>query len=416
MKRDPAWAEGIKGSAITEKQEQMQRCLDALGNPEYGRRVIHIAGTNGKGSIGAGLTEALSLLESNGCVGHFSSPHVRNYAERIRIAEHGQQARMIREEELNQVDRFLYARGMRAEHLSYFSWSLLEALVFFAKKGCTYLVIEAGIGGLLDVTNVLNPVLSVISSISRDHESVLGSTLSEIAQHKAGIIKQGVPVVSANQCAEVELVLCARAEAQHAPLTLLRPGDAGDAAHLLCEEPARMSFSYRGRRFSTQLIGLHQLQNMGTALLAMEQLSIPLPIREQALARVQWLGRFQRIYRDPDIWIDGAHNEDAVAHVLGNWRWLGIEKPILIFGQHRGKIREIPLRRLFDAAEEVYEITAIDEEKECDAQMCRQLERAIKKSRSLNGRTIFICGSLYILGAALRCVVPAERRSRSTRI
>ncbi|MDY3052697.1 MAG: Mur ligase family protein [Ndongobacter sp.] len=409
MRRDPAQSEDNRENVFTEKQAQLQRCLDVLGNPERGRRVMHIAGTNGKGSIGACLTEALSLRNPGRSVGHFSSPHVRDYRERIRVAENGQSARMIRQEELNQADRMLHAAGMRAEQMSYFSWSLLEALVFFAQKGCADLVIEAGIGGLLDVTNVLSPALSVISSISRDHEGVLGSTLSEIARHKAGIIKQGVPAVSANQCAEVEQVLRARAAAQHAPLALLRPEEAGDAVHILYEEPARMSFSYRAHRFSTQLIGLHQLQNMGTALLAMEQLSIPLSIQKQALDRVQWLGRFQRIHRAPDIWIDGAHNDDAVAQVLANWRWLGIEKPILIFGQHPGKIRELPLRRLFAASEEVYEITAIDEEAECDAQMRRQLERAIKKSRSLNGRTIFICGSLYILGAALRCVAPVVR-------
>ncbi len=264
-----------------------------LGLPAAGQKYFHVAGTNGKGSVCACLH---SLLNASGInAGLFTSPHLVHFRERIRDAE-----RMISTEEMVQgLESIRKISTAWDPHPTFFEITFALAMDWFRKRKREWVVLETGMGGRLDSTNVVTPQVCIITSIGLDHQSSLGHTLTEIAGEKAGIIKPGVPIVTLKQSPEVMQVISAVARERGAPLTVVTT-------------PIR---SHR-----VALAGQHQLWNAALAVAAFKAAGFTLSdqVLRKGLGEVEWPGRFQRL-NDERLIIDGAHNPAAADTLTRTW-------------------------------------------------------------------------------------------------
>lgn len=288
---------------------RIEELLRGLGSPQRSLRFVHVAGTNGKGSTCAYVS---SVLQESGCkVGLFTSPYLICFEERIRV-----NGENISSADLDRVTRQVrdVAESMD-EHPTEFELMTAVAFLHFAQQGCDIVVAEVGLGGRLDSTNVIeSPEVCVISRIGIDHVAMLGDTLAQIANEKAGIIKQGVPVVSWPQDPEAQEVVERVAKENEAALTtvsldslevlpLERPG--GDAAI--------RPFMYDGVCYATRLLGSYQPANAAVAIEACRVLAeqgwrIEETDIAAGIAKAQWPGRFQLVASSPDFVVDGGHN------------------------------------------------------------------------------------------------------------
>ncbi len=307
-----AWLYGTQRFGIKLGLENVQRLLRELAVPGKGQRIIHVAGTNGKGSVCAFID---SIARAAGYrTGLFTSPHLITYRERIRV-----NGEMIGQQEV--------ARGLGAlremirdwdPHPTFFEITTALAVDHFKIAGCELIVLETGLGGRLDATNALTPIVSVLTPIGYDHEKWLGSTLEAIAAEKTGIIKPHLPVISARQEPEAEKVIRARAAE--------------------CEAPLDFVAAVIDRRYNIALAGKHQRENAALAIAALRAGNVP--ITEDAIARglasVQWPARFQRW--DERMTIDGAHNPSGARVLADTWReQFGEERATIILGVLREK-------------------------------------------------------------------------------
>ena len=285
--------------------DNIWRLLAALGEPQNELRFIHVAGTNGKGSVCAMID---SVCRSAGMkTGLFTSPHLVRFNERIQING-------LPIDDTDVVAGIHRIRELIDEehHPTFFEITTALAFHYFRVEGVDLVVLETGLGGRLDATNVVRPLVSVVTAIDMDHQKWLGDTLTGIAAEKAGIIKPNVPIVSAPQFAEVQSVLQKVASERSAPISLVGI-------------PVEGLF--------IGLAGAHQRTNAALALLAIGKAGIhvsPQAIKE-GLANVHWPGRFQRI--NDRIVLDGAHNPAAIKCVVETWRQcVGPERATIIFG------------------------------------------------------------------------------------
>ena len=309
--------------------ESVTELLLRLGNPQDKVKVIHVAGTNGKGSTTAYLA---SILATQGYkVGRYISPAVFSYRERIQISAKDSKEAYATEyitkrgiidaiTLIKQTCEAMVEEGW--SHPTSFEVETAMAFLYFHWQAVDFAVIEVGLGGRLDATNVMKrPACCVITSISLDHMQYLGDTLAKITKEKAGIIKDQVPVVTCNTQPEVTQVLYEAAQEHNAPLTMV---DAS-IARLKDFLPGKTVFEYLGQEYEIALLGKHQITNAVLAIAVIEVLSnqgYPVAIQSviQGLACTSWRGRFEIIARDPYFVIDGAHNEDAALKLVENIR------------------------------------------------------------------------------------------------
>ncbi len=294
--------------------DNITRLLSAAGNPQKKFRVVHVAGTNGKGSTSAMIE---SMIRTSGATtGLFTSPHLVNFTERIRL--NGEE---IAEEDVIDLASEVRNISEKMEELSptFFEVVACMAFLYFARHDVDWAVVEVGLGGRLDATNVLLPDVSVITAVGHDHCEFLGKTLKEIVGEKAGIIKARVPVVTAAQSPEAMEVLQRRAEEKDC--RLFTYGN-DFTAELLSDSLRGITFSYRGEReyegVEVPLAGKHQMTNASLAVKTVEILSekygMTADIRK-GLAEVKWPGRLEMANDDPPILIDGAHNPHAATEL-----------------------------------------------------------------------------------------------------
>lgn len=285
--------------------------LAALGDPHRRYPVVHIAGTKGKGSVGA--MTAAALTASGLRTGLYSSPHLQDYRERFRVDGD----LITREDFIAAVNR-LRPVADQIPGITWFEVTTALALMYFAERAVDVAVIEVGLGGRLDATNVVMPVTSVITSLSYDHTHLLGDSLTSIAREKGGIIKQGVPVVSAPQSPEALAVLAEIAQQNEAPLSLV----GRDWLYDPCSGDLEGEYFRAGpagaplEPYRTNLIGEHQALNATVALAVLDRLrAAGMAINGDdirvGLARVDWPGRLEVIHRDPLVVLDAAHNASS---------------------------------------------------------------------------------------------------------
>ena len=311
--------------------ERMWRILAALDHPE--RRlppVIHIAGTNGKGST---LAMIRAGLEGAGHVTHaYTSPHLARFHERIRLA-----GDLIDEDLLSDMlDRCLVANGTDA--ITYFEITTAAALLAFAETPADYTLLEVGLGGRLDATNVVDtPALCVITPVDMDHQQYLGDTLGRIAGEKAGIIKRGVPVIVGRQHDDGLAVIEAQAARLSAPLYAY-----GQHWHVW-EEAGRLVFQDETGLLDLPkptLLGAHQIENAGIALAALRVMGKGEAACEAAMTRAVWPARMQRLRHGPlvdsapraEVWLDGGHNPHAAHAIAALLAGMGARPTHLICG------------------------------------------------------------------------------------
>lgn len=290
---------------------RMRLLMAELGNPQEKYPCIHVAGTKGKGSTSAFCASALQAAGHK--VGFYSSPHLQDFVERIQInstpISHAEFANLI-EEIKPAINLF--------PNLTTFEITTALAFLHFAKNRVDSAVIEVGLGGRLDATNIITPVVSVITSLSYDHTAVLGNTLTLIAGEKAGIIKPGVPVVSSPQKGEALAVLENISTERHCSFTLVgREFTYQTDDHTLDGQSFRIKNTLASEQnslsFFIPLLGEHQVENAVTAYTALKQ--SPFNISDKAViqgfASVKWPCRFEIISKDPVVILDSAHNADA---------------------------------------------------------------------------------------------------------
>lgn len=281
--------------------ERMLAFNELLGFPDKNCRIIHVAGTNGKGSVSNML--ASSLAAHGYKTGIYTSPHIEDFRERMRIARPGQVAEMVSKE---YVYSFIlrYKEDFNRLSLSFFEITTGMALKWFADEGADFVVLEVGLGGRLDSTNIVCPELSIITSIGLDHCDLLGHTLAEVAKEKAGIIKDGVPVVIGEKHPETQAVFEACANEHKSVLRY-----AEDADPTLWHEAERI-------RKAMDLQGVCQIKNLRTVMTALDILGLSDEKSVDALihtaSRMDFHGRWEKLMDEPLVICDIGHNSHAL--------------------------------------------------------------------------------------------------------
>ena len=384
--------------------ENIIEVLHALGDPQEAFPSVHVAGTNGKGSTCAMIEAAARTAGKR--TGLYTSPHLVEPTERIVI-----DGKPV--SKLQFVDAFnrVHAVGLRMDtHPTYFETVTAMAFLLFRDAGIELGVIEVGLGGRLDATNVVHPALSVITPVDFDHEAFLGSSLEQIAGEKAGILKPGRNAVIAPQRPEAESVIRGRAAEIGAPLDLVRDTEFQDI-HI---DRYHSEFAFRRTSIHCPLAGHHQVVNAATAAAALFKLDIS----PEGIENTHWPGRLEVVSQEPDIILDGAHNP-AGARALAQHihDFYSDRKVWLIYGAMRDKSVQEITEILFPLASEVVVTApafarALRPEALAEAsdypsiRVAGNLNRAFDMTKSAApSDVIFITGSLYLVGEARALLV-----------
>ncbi len=396
--------------------DRMHRLLAALGHPE--RRVppvIHVAGTNGKGSTQAMIRAG---LEAGGDRVHaYTSPHLARFHERIRLA-----GELISEPALTALlDECMLANG--GETITFFEITTAAAFLAFARTPADWTLLEVGLGGRLDATNVVDrPALTILTPISIDHQQYLGETLAEIAGEKAGIVKRGVPVVVGPQPPEAMAVIEARASRLGAPLLAW-------GQHWHCHaDRGRMVFQDEAGLLDLPLPNLpgpHQIQNAGAALAALRHLGRDEAACEAAVTRAFWPARMQRLRHGPlaesapgvELWLDGGHNPAGGEAVAATLAGMARRETFLICGMLNTKDVAGYMRPIAPEATRLYAVEIPGEKNTLPAEATRDAAQAAglaaRTATSVDDALaeiaatspearVLICGSLYLAGQVLK--------------
>ncbi|AUQ69027.1 bifunctional folylpolyglutamate synthase/dihydrofolate synthase [Phaeobacter inhibens] len=395
--------------------DRVWRLLAALDNPQDKLPpVIHLAGTNGKGSTQAMIRAG---LEGGGKSVHaYTSPHLARFHERIRLA-----GELISEQHLSEVLDECYAKN-GGENITYFEITTVAGLLAFSRMPADYTLLEVGLGGRLDATNVITPEVSVITPISIDHEQFLGNTLAKIAAEKAGIIKRGIPVVVGPQPDEAMEVIEATAARLGAPLIAY-----GQHWHVW-EERGRLVFQDEAGLLDLPLpalLGAHQIQNAGAALAVLRHMGADEAACEAAMTNAEWPARMQKLKTGPlvdvapeaELWLDGGHNAAAglaLAKVLAG---LPARPTHLICGMLNTKDVSGYMAPLAPHVESLTAISIPDEVNTLSAEETKAAAKSVGIAAGTAESTIaglqaiiakdpharvLICGSLYLAGYILR--------------
>ncbi len=396
--------------------DRVWRLLAALNHPERDLPpVIHLAGTNGKGSTQAMIRAG---LEASGKRVHaYTSPHLARFHERIRLA-----GELISEEGLTEIlDECYAANG--GEQITYFEITTCAGLLAMARTPADFTLLETGLGGRLDATNVVDkPEMTVITPISIDHEQFLGNTLAKIAGEKAGIIKRGVPCVVGPQSDEALEVIEARAEALGAPLIVH-----GQHWHVYEERDRLIYQDERGLLDLPlpNLPGAHQYQNAGAALAVLRHLDLGEAAFEGAMTDAYWPARMQRLREGPlvdvapnvELWLDGGHNPAAGEALAKHLAGLPERPTYLICGMLNTKDATGYMRPLAAQAQQLTAVSIPGEANTLPADETAKMARSVgitaetaddvtqalaDIAASNPSARVLICGSLYLAGHVLR--------------
>ena len=399
------YLEGVSWLGIRPGLERIEELLSRLGNPERRCRFVHVAGTNGKGSTSAMLSAMLSAAGYR--TGLYTSPHLLRVTERMRIDG----AEMPPQELAEAVTALAQAAQGMSEPCTEFELMTAAAFWWFAHRGCDYVVLEVGMGGRLDATNVISrPDCAVITNIGLDHTGVLGDTVEQIAAEKAGIFKGG-PAAAYEQTPGVAQVLREAAERTGTQLHFAHFSD----IELLSDSLEGQSFRYEGRQYHIKLLGEHQTRNAATAITAARLLHLPEPAVASGLASAVWPARFELLSRKPYFVVDGGHNPHCVATTAAALRrYFPERRRVLLMGVLADKDWGSMLDILLPCAERVVCVTpeserAMPAEELCKAVLARgvpaeaapDIASGVERAAELAGEDGMACsvGSLYMSGA-----------------
>lgn len=396
--------------------DRVHRLLAALGHPERSLPpVIHIAGTNGKGST---LAMIRAGLEAGGAQVHaYTSPHLARFHERIRLA-----GELISEPALTALlDECVAANG--PDEITFFEITTCAAFLAFSRTPADWVLLEVGLGGRLDATNVVErPALCIITPVSIDHQQYLGETLPEIAGEKAGIIKRGVPVIIGPQAEAGLAVIEARAARLGAPVLAF-----GQHWHVW-EERGRLVFQDQNGLLDLPLPNLpgpHQVQNAGAALAALRILGRDEAACEAAVTHAVWPARMQRLREGPlvdaapkvELWLDGGHNPAGAEAIAATLARMPARETHLICGMLNTKDVDGYMRPMAGMVTQLHAVSIPGEKNTLSAEVTRDAaiaagidaqaagsvaEALLQISAKSPDARVLICGSLYLAGSVLR--------------
>ena len=410
-----AYLDSLGKFGINLGMERIEALLKELGNPEQQVRTIHVTGTNGKGSVTSMITNI--LLVSGLKVGKFTSPHLVRYNERIEV-----DGKEISDEDfalvvtaVRRAVESVMAKGTNQP--TQFEVLTAAAFLHFALQKLDYAVIEVGLGGLWDSTNVITPVVSVITNVSLDHTDRCGKTVEEIAMQKAGIIKDGVPVVTA---AEGEALgpIQAMALFKQAPLYIYGKAFTGQEVSSSMEgQTFTLSAGDYHSNYEVKLPGAHQILNTAVAVVAAKLASkqdsrINELALHQGVAVTKWPGRLERISQKPDVILDGAHNPAGAAVLRAALdKYYRGKKICFIFGMMGDKDISQVITTLFRKEDTIYTVRADEGTRAAEpealaeqigsrAKAMHDLSAAYKTALTEVGEDglVCVCGSLYLVG------------------
>ena len=397
--------------------ETITELLRRLGDPQNDLPVIHIAGTNGKGSTGSFI--ASILMEAGFRVGRTMSPMIECYRDQFRIND-----TLISEPDLDRLFRRIDEAGRQMEEDGLAGPTLFEAetalaLLYFQENHVDYALVETGMGGLYDATNVFDrPLAAVITSISMDHMAFLGDRIEDIAAHKAGIIRPGCPVILAENPEKVKEVVRKTAGREGAPLNIVSEQD----YQIVEETPEGGAFTWKGQLFHVSMPGRHQISNAVTALMTVSVLLPELAekdidILRSGLEKTRLPGRMERICKNPVIYRDGAHNPDGVSRLVSFVeKHFTNRRIVYIIGILKDKDYELMMQMLVPTGQAFYVFRpdnprGLDAEKLTetirhyskagqDIHPCRDVNMALTKAlqdESHDGSVFIVCGSLSFM-------------------
>ena len=329
---------GIAYTAANYDLRRMEKLLKPLGDPHLGTKTVHIAGTKGKGSTAAMISQI--LVSAGYRTGLFTSPHLNTIRERMRI-----NGAMISDAEfaalVSDIRPIVESVNKKATFGELTTFEILTAIVFtyFKRAGVDYQVLEVGLGGRLDATNVVKPDVCVITSLSLDHTEILGDTVAKLAAEKAGIIKPGCIVVNAPQSPDADRVIKAACQQQQAKLVQVgRDVTWRKVSGDLSQQRLRVKGKNGNYDLTVPLLGDYQLENAATALAAIEALqSLGTKISPRTISKgfqqVRWPGRFQILSHNPMVVVDGAHNAYSMKKLVENVKkYFHYDRCFLVFG------------------------------------------------------------------------------------
>ncbi|MBE6069202.1 MAG: bifunctional folylpolyglutamate synthase/dihydrofolate synthase [Clostridium lundense] len=399
--------------------ERTNKILELLGNPHKDLKCIHIAGTNGKGSTTAMLTQI--LMESGYKVGMYTSPFIEEFEERIQINSNN-----IPKERLCEVVEKVKIAVDKTCELGYDEPTEFEIItavmfVYFQEEKVDYAVIEVGLGGRIDATNVVNPLISIITSISYDHVKILGNTLEEIAYEKAGIIKEKTPVILYPVEEEAKLSIEKVAKEKQSPIIYVKKEDSilKEKLYNVPYQEIIINTSNNTYEIQLSLLGTHQLLNCSVVINAAEELqNIGVNIKKEhiieGLKNVKWAGRLEMLKAKPMVVIDGAHNIDGIKSLKNSINtYFKYNKCILIMGILSDKQVDDMVKVITPEASNIITVTPPSYRAENSSGLveiikkynsnCEAIENykeAYEKALSYANENdlILICGSLYMVG------------------
>lgn len=401
--------------------ERTYRILDIIGNPQDDLKLIHVAGTNGKGSITSIITSL--LMEKGFRVGMYTSPFLEEFEERIQINRCNIPKDVLGDlmDPLRSAVDQVIEEGYN--HPTEFEIITCLMLLYFKKEKIDYGVIEVGLGGRLDSTNVITPILSIIASISLDHTNLLGNTLSEIAGEKAGIIKKGIPVISYPQEEEAKDVIEKVAKEKNAELYLVDKSR-GYFLSVVNKDKIyqKVEVELKGKKLTLEypLLGEHQITNLLVALEAFmvicenECINLNFEDIRNAVKAVKWNGRLEVMKVNPLVVIDGAHNIQGIRALNDNiHKYFNYKNIYLLLGILADKQVEDMVRTITPEAKKVYSLTPHSNRAELSQDLKKVIDKynsncialdsyeealdlALKESDEND--LILISGSLYMIG------------------
>ncbi|MDO5515908.1 MAG: folylpolyglutamate synthase/dihydrofolate synthase family protein [Clostridium sp.] len=403
------------------------RLLEILGNPDKKIKLIHVAGTNGKGSTTAMITKVLCSMGYK--VGMYTSPYIEEFEERIQI--NGQNISRDKFVSLLLEVKEAVEKVIEEGYDHPTEFEILTALMFlyFYRENVDYGVVEVGLGGTLDSTNVLTPIVSVITSISYDHMNILGDTIEEIAEQKAGIIKENIPVVVYPSEKNIQDVIVKKADEMNSKIRLVQKNSVKILSINRDEIYQEIEVNTMKNDYIVKLplLGEHQMLNLAVALNAIEVVfeeendKLDINVVEKSLENVEWKGRLEVLNKKPLIVIDGAHNIDGIKSLARNVeKYFKYKRLILILGILADKQVDEMIEAITPLAEKVYAVTPHSDRAELSEDLKEKIVRYNKNVTAVDDYTkaaesaideaedddlILISGSLYMIGDMRKILV-----------
>lgn len=401
--------------------ERTKKMLEFLGNPQNKLKCIHIAGTNGKGSTSAMISQI--LMEQGYKTGLYTSPYIEVFEERIQI----NRKNISKEELAKLVSKVSLAveelKKLGFEPPTQFEIITAAAFLYFYEDNVDFVVLEVGLGGRLDATNVITPILSIITSISHDHMNILGDTLEKIAYEKAGIIKNNIPVILYPQETEAYNVINSICKENNSKVIEINIKEASFVKSIIGDsfvgQEIKIKTNFDSYNIKLSLLGKHQIFNCVTAVTAIEELiRLGIIISKDnivsALSKVKWMVRLEVVKKKPLVIIDGAHNKDGIRMLLESIKeYFDYNKLNLIIGILADKEVEEMVELIADEAEKIICVTPNSDR----AELAKNLKEMVSKfnpncTSEQNYLTAYeksfescneddlllICGSLYMVG------------------